>query len=115
MTRWFSGLQDLQSLGGGAGSSLAAVRSVLQDVHVVDGAKSETDSNAAATTASAIVADTVRRKVKKKNKVQAVQEWPCDGPGCCVIMRCKTEWQKYYNKYYCKACYHSDNCVPRSR
>ena len=87
-------------VGGGAGSSLAAVRSVLQDVHVVDGAKSETDPHAAATTASAIVADTVRRKVKKKeNKVQAVQEWPCDGPGCRAIMRCKTEWQRYYNKY----------------
>ena len=99
--------------GGGAGSSLAAVRSVLQDVHVVDVAKSEADSNAAATTSPAIVADTVRRKVKKKNKVQAVQEWPCDGPGCRAIMRCKTEWQRYYNKYYCKACYDSDNLVPR--
>ena len=50
-----------------------------------------------------------------QSKTQGVQERSCDGPECAMVMRGKDAWVKYYNKYYCKRCYHSDNVLPLIR
>ena len=92
-----------------SGSSLQAARSVLQEYHSVDRAESNADANAAATTATAT--SSVGSKKKKQNKVQGVQEWPCDGPGCGLMMRSKSEWHKFYRKFYCKLCFDINNVV----
>ena len=52
---------------------------------------------------------------ENQSKIKGVQERSCDGPECAMVMRGKDAWVKYYNKYYCKRCYHSDNVLPLSR
>ena len=93
-----------------SGSSLAAVRSVLQEFHVVDLAESDADSEAVATTVTATVIAGSKKKVQ--NNIQKVQQWPCEGPGCATMMRNKSEWTKDHGKYYCRDCYDTYNTVP---
>ena len=81
-----------------SGSSLSAARSVLQEYHVVDRADSIALHER--------VMEETRPASEKKG-----QEWPCDGPGCGTMMRNKSEWQKYFKKFYCKRCYATNNVV----
>jgi len=97
----------------GTGSSLSAARSVIQESqeyhHVVERAES------IALHERITGEETASTPSEKKEKKQKKVEWEgyaCEGPGCGVMLRHKSEWTKYYYKKYCNDCYGANNVVP---
>ena len=88
------------SSGPSSGSSLSAARSVLQ----------ENRAESIAFHERVVVEETVA----PARVVQAQEQWarPCEGPGCNTRMSRKSEWTKYYRKYYCIRCYDANNLAP---
>ena len=88
------------SSGPSSGSSLSAARSVLQ----------ENRAESIALHERVVVEETVA----PARVVQAQEQWarPCEGPGCNTRMSHKSEWRRYYRKYYCIRCYDANNLAP---
>jgi hypothetical protein len=60
----------------------------------------------------------LHNRVQTDTKKKDAEEWVCDGSGCKIVMRDKSEWHKEKIKklkktyYYCTQCYDRGNKAP---